>query len=137
MRHSPAEHCGVAFARLHAFAQLPQWVGSALMFISQPSAAMPLQLAYPALHANPHVVPSQVEDAFGYVGHAPHEPPQVATALLLTQAPPQLWKPALQLMPQFVPSHVAVPLTGTEHARHELPQLPMLELLTHAPAHRW
>lgn len=45
MPHVPAAQRGVALAITQALAQLPQRVGSVLMFTSQPSAAMPLQFA--------------------------------------------------------------------------------------------
>ena len=86
----PAAQRGVAFASTHALAQLPHREGSVLRFTSQPSAAMLLQSAKPLLQVNPQIAPSQLEVALAYVGHAVHEPPHVATELLLTQLPPQL-----------------------------------------------
>ena len=51
---------------------------------------------YPALHATPQLTPSQVALPLGSVGQAPQLAPQVATAVLDTQAPPQSCVPRWQ-----------------------------------------
>jgi hypothetical protein len=43
----------------------------------------------PALHVNPHDVPSHVAVALAGTGQAVHEDPQLDTSALLTQALPQ------------------------------------------------
>src|SRR5439155_14713177 len=49
MVHAPAAQEPVAWAGLHTAPQAPQLVASAAMLVSQPSAALPLQSAKPAL----------------------------------------------------------------------------------------
>ena len=93
---------------------------------------------YPALHARPHVVPSQVALPLVGLVHAVHELPHDAVLEFDTQAPPHAWKPALHAKPHIVPSHVDVAFAGGTHGAHDaLPHDAVLTLLTHAPAHAW
>jgi hypothetical protein len=64
-----------------------------------------------ALHVVPQAVPPQVAEPFAGAGHAEHDAPQVATALLETQAPLHSWVPVGQvhwLAEQTLPPEQAV-----------------------------
>ncbi len=58
MAHTPAAHAGVALARLHVVPQVPHDETVVLRFVSQPSAGLELQSAYPALHMPTEHVPA-------------------------------------------------------------------------------
>jgi hypothetical protein len=61
----------------HTTPQCPQFVGSVESWASQPSAATPLQSAYPGLQMKPHCRLTHAELAFGGVEHVLPHPPQL------------------------------------------------------------
>lgn len=80
-------------------------------------------------------MPSQVAVEWAGGVQGAQEAPQVAVAVLLTQAPLHAWKPLLHVKPQLVPSHVAVPLATVGQAVQLDPHEPVLLLARHAPEH--
>src|SRR5579871_1300312 len=64
--HTPPAHAGVALGTTHTLPQLPQWFGSPLVLVSQPSSGLPLQSPKPVLHVpTAHTPPSQPGVALG------------------------------------------------------------------------
>jgi hypothetical protein len=89
---------------LHLLLQAPQLLGSLLMFTSQPSEVMPLQLAKPELQVPTwHVPPEQLTVAFGNGEQWLPQTPQLFTSVLRFVSQPvdgllsQLAKPELQV----------------------------------------
>jgi hypothetical protein len=72
----------------HALPHPPQFVGSFVVFTSQPVPAFPSQFAKPGSHAMPHVFPSHVAVPFGGVGQGVHDVPHVCGFTLERQAWP-------------------------------------------------
>lgn len=99
-----------------------------LRFASHPFAALPSQLAKPALHVNPQVLPEHVRVAFARSGQETPHPPQLFTFELTDVSQPfagipsQLSKPALQANPQRPEVHVGVALGTLIHALLHDPQ---------------
>jgi hypothetical protein len=60
-------------------------------FTSQPSFALLLQSAYPALHVYPQLVPLHVGCALAGVGHGVHDVPHELIEPLLSHALPHWW----------------------------------------------
>jgi hypothetical protein len=118
---------------------MPQFIGSVAMFVSHPFVATPSQSAKPALQANPHDVPSHVEEALaGGAGQGTHVMPHVEVDVLLAHVPLHRWKPMLQTTPQLVPSHVAVALGGEGgQGVHDIPHDAVEELLAQAVPQKW
>jgi hypothetical protein len=102
---TPPEHVGVVMLALeHVVPHALQLVALVLMFVSHPSAAPPLQLPKPELHATEHVPVPEAQLAVPFAPvHAPEQqnPP--------AQVPPVHWllpvhaTPAAFLATQFVP----------------------------------
>jgi hypothetical protein len=64
MAHVPPAHVGVPFVLEHTVPQSPQWAASLPRLISQPSVALPLQLAKPDVHEIAHVPPAHDREPF-------------------------------------------------------------------------
>ncbi len=119
----PEQNCPAA----QAFPQAPQFALLLVMFTSQPSAAVPLQFAKPALQLEmPQVLAEQLAVAFG-TEHTMLQPPQFVALLVvfvsqpLLRLPSQLPRPVLHVMPQRPAVQVAVPPVLV-HARPQTPQ---------------
>jgi hypothetical protein len=69
--------------------QAPQWAGEVRRSTSQPLAALPSQLAKPAMQVKPQARPSQVGVALATSGHGSQRVPQVAGRRLLAQVAAQ------------------------------------------------
>ena len=106
----PATHVVVELARFgQAFGHEPQCRTSVLRLTSQPSTALPLQSAKPALQVNPQVEPVQVRVEFGRLAQRfPQKPQSSRLPTTLTSQPSagfplQSSQPALQVKPQLEP----------------------------------
>jgi hypothetical protein len=130
MEQNPMVQAGVALAKLHTVPHAPQLLISVVIFISQPSFWMLLQLKNPALHPPISQTPAvQVDDAFGNTQLLP-QPPQlnILVRRLTSQPSPvmllQLANPPVhELIVQTPPVHAAVALGyGPQTFPHE-PQL--------------
>ena len=105
-------------------------VGSVVVSISQPFAAILSQSAKPVLHDVIEQVdaehPSTALFVLHGVAHAPQWAGSVVTFVHTAPAPPpggqRVGVPpsAAQVIPQEVPLHVEVPCAGTGHTLHEL-----------------
>jgi len=120
----------VALAAKQALPQAPQLVTLVVVSISQPLAALPSQLAQPALQDPiPHTAPEQAGVALAAVQTMPHAPQLPASVSRLDSQPSitfklQSFQLALQLMPQADAAHLGAELGRLEHA---LPQAPQFE----------
>lgn len=98
------------------------------MLVSQPFAALPSQLAKPALHeATPHAPAEQPAVPFSTAGQTLPQAPQLVTldAVLVSQpsAPPlQSLKGALQRIPQTPPPQTAAPFGAPPQTLPQPPQ---------------
>ena len=89
------------------------------------------------MHEIPQLVPSQVADPFGTVGHGAQAEPHVAVSELETHAPEQACRPALQVKPQTPPVHVVVPKAIIGQAFvHEPQWFGSVDVSTHERSHR-
>jgi hypothetical protein len=131
--HTPLLQGWPAQERPHA----PQWLGSLIRLTSQPLPAFPSQLAKPALHWTPQLVPSQVAVPLAGTGQGVQLAPQVAVLLLAAQVFPHKWKPVLHSTPQLVPLQVAAPFVGTGQGVQLAPQVAVLLLDTQAAPQAW
>ena len=61
----------MAFDAVHSSPHEPHELGSVRRFVSQPSAALLLQLAHPGLHVRPHVLAEHTPYAFCGDGQSP------------------------------------------------------------------
>ena len=110
--------------------QPPQWLALFVVFVSQPLAGLPSQLAKPLLQAGAQVPLAQATLPFGLL-HAMPQPPQwlvlelVFVSQPLLALPSQLPEPALQLGVQLPPMQAVVPF-GLLHVVPHAPQLPAL-----------
>jgi hypothetical protein len=89
------------------------------------------------VHESPHRIPSHDAVAFAPPAHGWHEPPHVATSLLLTHVFPHAWKPVRHWKPQLTPLHVGAAFATAGHGEHEPPHVAGFMLLTHALPHAW
>lgn len=109
-------------------AQLPQWVGSLVVFTSQPFDATPSQLAKPDAQANPHTLPVHVGVALATVGHVFPHAPQLAESLVTFTSQPsrglplQFANPDAHTSPHAPARHVAVEFGPKGHTVEQLPQ---------------
>jgi hypothetical protein len=98
----------------HTVVQLPQWAPSMLVFASQPSESMPLQLPKPGLQARTaHAPVAQVAAAF-VREHRIEQPPQLASVFVCDSQPlmelkSQLPHPTLQMGLQNPDAHDVLP----------------------------
>ena len=94
---TPAVHAAVAPAGVgHTPPQLPQCSGSVAKIASQPVAATPSQLPWPAVHVMPHAPEAHTAVAKGPVGHDEKHAPQFAGSLVSGVSQPSVAVP-LQL----------------------------------------
>jgi hypothetical protein len=99
--HAPPKQVEPAFVKLHAVAQLPQWVGLFVVLVSQPLATLPSQLPKPDEHVIEQV-PAEHAGVPLADEHAAPQPPQFAVLVLMLVSQPfdvlpsQLPKPASQ-----------------------------------------
>jgi hypothetical protein len=127
--HVPAEHAEVPLAIEHTVPHAPQLFTLLCVFVSQPSPAMPLQFAKPALHIpTAHVPAAQTGAAFAVAHTVPHAP-QLFTLLCVFVSQPfaafpsQSAKPALHIPIVHVPAvHPGVAF-GRLHTAPHAPQL--------------
>ena len=85
MAHAPIEQLGAPFALLQTTLHSPHDVTLPPMFVSQPSAALPLQSANPVLHASTaHVPVAHVPAAFCGAQPTPHAPQFVVVRRLVS-----------------------------------------------------
>jgi hypothetical protein len=117
--HAPALQVSVAFGRLHARPHAPQWARAVLVLVSQPLAAIPSQLAKPALQrAMPHAplvhAPTPLAGAHARL----HAPQCAAFERVSTQAAPHIMSPG--------PAHrvAHAPFEQTWPAAHARPHAP-------------
>jgi hypothetical protein len=114
--------------------QSPQCASLVCVLVSQPSAALLLQLPKPALHMpTPQVPIAQVCVATFVKAHRAPQAPQllVSAPRTLTSQPlagfmSQFAKPRLQLIPHVPAAQVGVPFVGMEQALLQLPQCMVL-----------
>ena len=83
--HCPEQRCR-AESQLAAMHWVPEQVK---LVASGQGAQVPAQMRWPVLQVMPQLMPSQFAVLFAIVGHGAHEAPQVAVAMLETQAPAQ------------------------------------------------
>jgi hypothetical protein len=89
MAHTPTAHVAAAWGKLHALPHRPQLPTLVLVFTSQPSPAMLLQLAKPALHVpTPHAPAAHVcVMTLASAQRLMHAPQWFGSALVLTSQP--------------------------------------------------
>jgi hypothetical protein len=80
MPQPPELHAPTAFAGLHARPQPPQFAADVDTLVSQPSVALLLQSAKPALHAMPQMPPLHAGEPPAEL-HTTPQPPQFAGSL--------------------------------------------------------
>jgi hypothetical protein len=126
--HAPATHALVALAALHARPHIPQFVGLVRVSTSQPSDALPLQSAKPALHVNPHAPAAHVAVALaGAIHDRPHVP-QLATVVARVVSQPfaglesQSPKPMLQRNEQTAALQTGAAFARAGHGMLQPPQ---------------
>jgi hypothetical protein len=86
-----AQVCIATAGRLHIIRQAPQFAGSTWVLTSQPSTALPLQLAKPVLQVIPQVPDAQVALALARAGQALLQAPQCDVLVCgSTQSGPQV-----------------------------------------------
>jgi hypothetical protein len=121
----PATHVSDAFARLQTTEQPPQSL-RVLMFLSQPLAGFPSQLAKPAEQVGEQAPDEQVVVPFAFVHPAPHVPQFVVVLSGASHPfgarPSQLPKPVLQVNEQALPLHDETALAALQTVPHA-PQL--------------
>lgn len=130
MPQTPAVHDATPFVELQAFPHAPQLATLEFRFTSQPLAALPSQLANPALQVMPQT-PAVQNGVPLVLLHAVPQPPQwlvlfwVFVSQPFETLPSQLPKPALQVMPHVPPEQEAVPFV----VLHTLPQVPQFDVV--------
>lgn len=154
--HVPPVHVGVApDTEGHALRHIPQWATAVRVSTSQPLLASPSQSEKFVLQVNPHAPATQVAVALLREGQARSQPPQCASAEVvsasqpLSTAPSQLPRPVLQVKPHAPIAQKRTALVRAGQTRphspqwsgsyavpvHEPPQLvcPAGHAATHAP----
>jgi hypothetical protein len=90
-------HASTALFVLHGLVQLPQWVGSFVVFTHTAVLPVPQSVANAALlQVMPQAVPLQVALPFMGAGQAVHDVPHEFVEVLLEQVVPHRWVPAGQ-----------------------------------------
>jgi hypothetical protein len=106
----------VAFATTHALPQAPQLLASIPSLTSQPSVALPLQSAKPALHAATAHLPAPHDDAaLGSLQATPHAPQFVGSERVFVHDRLQLVSPAPQAVVQAPSLQTSVPEQAVPH----------------------
>ena len=83
-------HCPEQMCRAESQLAAMHWVPEQVKPVaSGQRAQMPAQMRWPALQVSPQLRPSQFAVLFAIVGQGVHESPQLAVAMLETQAPAQ------------------------------------------------
>jgi hypothetical protein len=125
--HEPAAQVGVAFAKVQALPQAPQWKVDVFRLVSQPFAALPSQLPEPWLQAIEQFPPAQLGMPLVALQALPQAPQCVTVLEVLTSQPvaycrSQSAQGAVQLStPQVVPLQVGWPC-ATLHCVPQAPQ---------------
>jgi hypothetical protein len=88
MPHMPARHTGVPPGAMQTVAHEPQWVSSTWVFTSQPSAAIMLQSAKPALHMPTAQRPIAHAAVALATRHAKLHPPQLFASVRMSTSQP-------------------------------------------------
>jgi len=115
MRQALLAQLALACATPQMLPQAPQLLTSLVVLVSQPLAALPSQLAQPALHEPmAQALPTQVEVACAALHTLPQELQLLTSLVVLTSQPlvalpSQLAKPAEQAMEHELPEQVGVP----------------------------
>jgi hypothetical protein len=129
MTHTPAEHAAAALGKTHTLPHAPQLLVLVMVLVSQPSAALLLQSAQPALHDPiPHTPPIHAATPLAIGAHIwPHEPQLLTVVNTLTSQPSamiplQSAKPTLQVILQTPLTQKATAF-GNEHTLPQDPQL--------------
>jgi hypothetical protein len=128
--HVPLAHDSMPPATVHACPQVPQLLGSAAVWSSQPSAFIMLQSPQPVVHAMAHVPLAHEAVPFAVPHFFLHAPQLLVSVFVLTSQPlafvmSQSAKPALQLIEHIEAAHDAVPLAVPQ----ALPQPPQFVAL--------
>ena len=96
----------------------PQWAVDVTRFVSQPSAAMPLQSPKPARHVYPHAPAAHVAVALGGIVHeAPHVPQLFTSVGSVRQ----------------LPLHAVIPVGHTVMHAPAMHAVPLAHALLHDP----
>ncbi len=112
--HVPAEHTGEAFASVQTRPHMPQFAMPVRTSTSQPSAALPLQLPKPGVHAaTVHAPRAHPAVAFGRAHDRPHMPQWAGVVLVsvsqpFAALPSQSPKPEVQVYLHVPASQLAV-----------------------------
>jgi hypothetical protein len=136
--HTPASQRAVAFARLHALPQVPQFEESSAKVTSQPSLASPLQSARPVAQLTMMQAPATQRDVAPALEHWPHpasepsvSPPSngasvsAASGALLSASPLVSGAASAEpAEPAIVPPVPPLPLEPADPPLPELPPLP-------------
>jgi hypothetical protein len=113
--HEPPAH---TLFEMQALLHSPQWLG--LLVVS--THALPHR-EKPALQLKPHCPALHVRVAFGTLGQATPQAPQLSTSVdVLTHLSVHLTKSALQEKPHWPPLQVGEAFAGAEHRRPQPPQ---------------
>jgi hypothetical protein len=123
--HTDAVQVGVALTVEHAAAHAPQFAALVVVFVSQPSATIPLQLPKPTLHVpSAHVPAAQVSVLFARSQTTPHAPQSVSVRMFFSQPllglPSQLAKPTAHVGTHVPAVHTFVPLIWAHAEPHAL-----------------
>jgi hypothetical protein len=145
--HTPAEHPGVPFATAaQNRPQAPQFVTLVKVFVSQPFATLPSQLANGALQEPiAHTLEMHARVPFGTVGHMVLQAPQLFASLALFTSQPLAAMlsqfrnvPLQEATPHTLEAQPAVPFAGFGQARPQPPQLATSEVVfTSQPFAAW